>query len=561
MSVHAAFRRQPVPGQMALQYQTVTLPAPIRGIVEVENWAYTKPGSASFLDNWFPTQKGIRLRGGTEVWATLPAPVEVVRSGFEYVTGTLERMFAATDTRIFDVTFAGSPILQTGVGTITNGNFSAAQLTNASNQAFLLAVNDANDFIRRYDGTAWAYMNAAYTPPGGAPSKILMPDGTTTASGMTYVWKYRNRLFFIKGGSMDAYCLPVNAVGGTLIAIPLSGAAKRGGSLLFGCSWSIDAGDGIDDKCVFVTTEGEFLVFTGTDPTSVANWRQEGRYDLSKPLGKNGHQQLAGDVLVITVDGVVPLSAAMQKDVSALSLAAVTYNIENTWMKEFRDKNIYPWTIAKWDEADMLLVNHPGGNTYDTKTVSVSNLHTGAWSRFVGWDAMCFLKNKGNLFFGTQDGRIIQAESTGYDNAVFTGGAFTGDTYACTMVGGWEMFQAPPNTVTWFQARAAFFSAAREPFEPLLAATTDYEFRLPPPPNPGPDPGLLDLWDQGLWDDAKWDQPAPAAPPVRNTMWVSIGETGFSHAPICMVTIGQQAKPNVELLSIAATYNRMGVNV
>ena len=68
MSGHVAFRRQPVPGEMALRHQTVTLPAPIRGIIEIENWAYTKPGCAIILDNWFPTQKGLKLRGGTERW-------------------------------------------------------------------------------------------------------------------------------------------------------------------------------------------------------------------------------------------------------------------------------------------------------------------------------------------------------------------------------------------------------------------------------------------------------------------------------------------------------------
>ena len=72
MSGHAAFRRQPVPGEMALRHQTVTLPAPIRGIIETENWAYIKPGCANILDNWFPTQKGLKLRGGTERWAVLP---------------------------------------------------------------------------------------------------------------------------------------------------------------------------------------------------------------------------------------------------------------------------------------------------------------------------------------------------------------------------------------------------------------------------------------------------------------------------------------------------------
>jgi hypothetical protein len=48
---------------------------------------------------------------------------------------------------------------------------------------------------------------------------------------------------------------------------------------------------------------------------------------------------------------------------------------------------------------------------------------------------------------------------------------------------------------------------------------------------------------------------------VRNTGWVSIGVTGYSHAPVVQVTVGQQANPNVELISISAVYDRLGVNV
>jgi hypothetical protein len=69
------------------------------------------------------------------------------------------------------------------------------------------------------------------------------------------------------------------------------------------------------------------------------------------------------------------------------------------------------------------------------------------------------------------------------------------------------------------------------------------------------------VWDQGLWDDARWDQPPPLAPPVRSTLWVSIGETGYAHAPIVQVTVSQLAPPKVELISIGATYEPAGVNV
>ena len=65
---------------------------------------------------------------------------------------------------------------------------------------------------------------------------------------------------------MNAWYLDIDAVGGLLHQIPLSGSASGGGHLLFGAVWSLDAGDGADDKCVFVTDLGEVLVFTGSNP-------------------------------------------------------------------------------------------------------------------------------------------------------------------------------------------------------------------------------------------------------------------------------------------------------
>jgi hypothetical protein len=48
---------------------------------------------------------------------------------------------------------------------------------------------------------------------------------------------------------------------------------------------------------------------------------------------------------------------------------------------------------------------------------------------------------------------------------------------------------------------------------------------------------------------------------MRNTGWQSIGITGYSHAPIIQVTVAQVAKPDVELISIAGTFIRLGVTV
>lgn len=616
MSRHLAFRRQPVDQQTAQALRLITFPAPTRGIIENENEAYMQPGGAIVQDNWVSTMRGIKLRGGCVRYCDLhaldapPLPVPnparaPVISAFEYQSGNTARMFAAQQTKLFDVT---DPLPVLVKGGQLSGNYASAQLANAAinplGTNWLIAVNDAGDPPLRYNGTAWGVLD-----PTGAPAwttghayvvgdlvfdvdgmvwKTLVAhtsaasgtfaadrtanptywtsnagaDGASFISGpvgspvehgrnLTYVWKYRNRLFFIQSNSMNAWYLGINSVGGVLAPIPLAGSATKGGKLLWGATWSLDAGDGIDEKCVFCTDQGEVLIFTGTNPSDSANWRQEGRYSLSPPLGMNAHLQIGGDMLLLTVDGIIPLSQAITKEAGQLELAMLTRTIKRAWREEVNLKRAWPWSIKKWDEYGALFITTPGGLP-GKRLCLVANNATVAWSRFVGYDATCFIRMRADLFFGTQDGIVMQADRTGYDDGV---------PYVATLVGGWEAFGAPGGQIVWHQARASFHSSAFEPFQPRLAATIDYEVVLPTPPPAGPDPGVLEVWDQGLWDASRWDQPSAGLGPVRNTMWVSIGQTGFAHAPIVQVTVAQQATPNVELLAISATYEPAGVNV
>jgi hypothetical protein len=220
------------------------------------------------------------------------------------------------------------------------------------------------------------------------------------------------------------------------------------------------------------------------------------------------------------------------------------------WREQVLDKRNFNWTMCKWDEYGGIFTTFPGGQPGKYLCLA-TNSATGAHAKFTGWDAMCFARMRGDAFFGTQTGQVMQMDRTGYDNGV---------PYICTLVGGWEVFQSPSQTITWKQARASFTSR-RTAFMPQLSGTTDYVVNLPTPPSAAPDPGVLDLWDQGLWDHAKWDADAPGISPVRNTGWVSIGVTGFSHAPIVQVTMAQVAKPEVELISIAATFERLAITV
>ena len=199
-----------------------------------------------------------------------------------------------------------------------------------------------------------------------------------------------------------------------------------------------------------------------------------------------------------------------------------------------------------------VFVAMPGGTGTNQRCL-VANNATGAWGRFVGWDATCFMTMRANMFFGTQSGIVMQADRTGYDD---------GRPYVATLVGGWEMFQQPSADDRVASGAGDIQIVVRC----AVHATALGNDRLcgavaAAAPPAGPDPGLQDVWDQGLWDDARWDAGIDSTLANRNTMWVSIGQTGFTHAPIVQVTVAQQARPEVELIAIAATFERGGMNV
>jgi hypothetical protein len=105
-ATYRGFRRAAVPPQVAQQLQTVTLPAPTRGLVLNENESFMQPGGAIVLDNWKPTMKGLAIRGGSKTWASLPETTSVI-SMFQYISGiNTQFMFAGNATKLYNVTSA-----------------------------------------------------------------------------------------------------------------------------------------------------------------------------------------------------------------------------------------------------------------------------------------------------------------------------------------------------------------------------------------------------------------------------------------------------------------------
>jgi len=218
--------------------------------------------------------------------------------------------------------------------------------------------------------------------------------------------------------SLNAWYLSVDSIGGAAVKFPLGGIFPRGGSLLCGYSWAISSNSGLYETCVFITDQGEIAFYDGDGPAA-ANWTLKGVYRISKPLGRNCLMKAGGDVAVMTEDGIIPLSSVMELDQIALQNKAVTLPIAPAWRTLVQQRTaISGWSITLWPLESMAIITVPSLSVNDKQQL-VANARSGAWARYTGWDAKCFAVFGNNLFYGTSDGRVMQAETGGQDDGQF----------------------------------------------------------------------------------------------------------------------------------------------
>lgn len=516
-------------------------PAPVAGWVA--NRALADPASidgpgAAVLDNFFPKATSLALRRGSRAVAYLRNATGPTSALFSYNNGANERFFAAAKTTIHDVTGvtqAAAPVAsdiirplpaQTGY---TSGDWSVVQFATTGG-VYLIGVNGADEGFR-FDGTSFAPLTSDTAP------SITFPDDLTSAD-MAFVWIYKNRLFFARKGSMDAYYLPIDSVGGEAEVFPLAGIFGQGGELLFGSAWSLDSsGDtGLSEQCVFVSSEGEVAVFQGNNPSAADDWSKVGTYRIGAPLGRRAFIRGGGDIAIATTVGLVPLSKAVSLDVTALNVATVSYKIADAW-SEAVAAGASNWQCLVWPEAKMAIVAPRSENA--VPVLFVSNTETGAWARFTGWDASPLATFRGRLFFGGADGKITLASTAGDDDGV---------PYTGAVLPLFEDMGAPMASKIPTVGRARVMSNV--PIRDRV--TIAVEFNMNQPVAPDATSGVnFSAWDYGQWGTSIWSDVRPS---VINQEWRSIGGEGYSVSMWYQVTSGSHAPLDAELIGMEALF-------
>ena len=540
--------------------------APVGGWIR--NTALAQPGArlpdgssvsgAFALQNFFPTATGIKMRRGSASYAQVGDGSAAIAAMFAYVNGNNAKLFAATGSAIYDVTSpvipenvlfvddqgnflvddvgrllsAATSVGAPAVSTLGSGAWSVVQFATPGG-TFLRCVNGA-DTPLVFDGTNFA------TTPAITGTAI---DGVTALDpkSLSFVWVHQNRLFFIQRDTLNAWYLPAASIGGTAVPLPLGGVFTRGGSLLFGASWSLETGatSGLTEQCVFVSTEGEVAIYQGTDPSVAANWSKVGVYRIGKPLGPKAFIHAGGDLAIATDIGLVPLSQAVQRDFAALAPAALSYKIETAW-NDAVASHPSGWALEIWPTNQMVLVAPPKG-TDAVGQVFAANARTGAWGLFTGWNVTCLQLFGDRLFFGSSNGMVIEANVTGTDS---------GTPFTSSYVPMFEMLKSPAALKTSLLMKAVLRSPTQ--VLPQLSLQIDYQVNLPPAPDAAPISNSS-AWGSAIWGQSTWGGEAVS---ITFGEWQSVGGSGYALAPGLQITSGNIVPPDVEIVRIDMTYDQ-----
>lgn len=371
-----------------------TFPAPIGGWNARDSLAAMQPTDAVRLENWFPRPTSVEMRGGCAEHLRIIGNTIKTLAVYRELDGD-EQLLAFTEQGVFEASFGGETESAVSRAVRTNGKHQWVQFGDGSSN-WLIAVNGV-DGPFYYNGTTVTIVTGATSPAltGVTPTDIVSVE------------VFKNRLLFIRNSTLGFDYLSAGVAGGAVSHYDLSAFANKGGYLMAMATWSRDAGDGPDDYAVFITSQGQALVYQGTDPSNANTWSLVGTFQIAKPLGRRCVLKYGADPIILTEEGAFPLSALLASG-DERDRFAVSFKIQDAFSEAARSYgSVFGWKAISYPEQNALIINVPrvedgAHEQYVMNTISKS------WCKFTGWQAEDFAVFNGQLYF-SRGGRIYRA--------------------------------------------------------------------------------------------------------------------------------------------------------
>ena len=548
--------------------KTASIPAPLGGWNARDSIAEMQPMDAVQMINFFPTPTDIQLRKGwTKKSTGITGQVDTV---ITYPTSSGYKLFAFAGTKIWDASTSTASAVFDG---LSSAKMQFVNFSNTAGN-WIVACN-GQDPVVVYDGTKWFFLATTSTAAvissithtgttanvttatahglitgneitvsGAAPTDyngtyVITKTGantftyvmaTTPATNAITVGSYtvlgvtgadsstfinvnlfKNRLYFTQKNTLNCWYLDVDSIAGVASPLYFGGIARIGGYLQAMGTWTIDAGEGADDYAVFVTSMGEVIVYNGTDPTTAATWALKGVWQLGQTFSRRCFTKWAGDLLLLTQDGLVPLASALQssrldprinitdKIYYPVSLAATNYYAN------------FGWQVIYYASENMLILNIPvsdGIEQYVMHTI------TKAWARFTGIQAYCFVNSGDNdLHFG----------GDGYVGTFYSGFSDNGNNITGAVQQAYSYFDTPGQLKRFTLVRPILQTDNGLPTV-LCNISTDFQ----PVDNLGQVSFNPSILNTGKWDSATWDNKNWGGGLVTTKIWQGVTGLGFT---------------------------------
>jgi hypothetical protein len=305
--------------------------------------------------------------------------------------------------------------------------------------------------------------------------------------------------------------LPVNALGGTAKKFPLGSIARSGGYLQAMGTWTLDAGYGVDDLGAFVTSMGEVIVYKGTDPDDANAWSLVGVWQMGQTFARRCFFKYAGDLLLLTQDGLVPMSASLQssrldprvnltdKIFFAVSQAADLYYTQ------------FGWQINYFAPYNMLILNIP--ITAGTEQYVMHSI-TKSWGRFTNIQAYCWeVSGPEGMFFG----------SNGFVGKFYDGFSDAGNNIVANAQQAYSYFDSRGQLKRFTMVRPILQTDNTVP-NVLCGISTDFDtVNLSNQITFNPTLAKVGIWNTSKWDDAVW-----GAGLTTSKVWQGVNGIGYA---------------------------------
>ena len=506
----------------------------------------------------------------TVVGSYLNQATTPIHSLMNYTENVSYKLFAAAGSKIYEA--KANPAVEVFSG-ISSDKLQSVNMTNTAGH-YLVACNGI-DPVMIYDGTEWFYVattitaaaistithvgavatlttatahglvsknrvtisgatsseyNGTYVINVTGPTTFEYTMASTPAANATVVGSYtvvgitgidsskfvnvnlfKNRLYFTEKDTLNAWYLPVDAIGGLAKPLYFGGIARNAGYLQAMGTWTLDAGQGADDYAVFVTSMGEVIVYNGTNPDVEAEWALKGVWQLGQTFNRRCFFKWSGDLLLLTQDGLVPLASALQSsrlDPRVNLTDKIYYAVSQAATQYYAN---FGWQINYFASENMLILSIPtnlGMEQFVMHTITKS------WARFTGIQGYCWeVSGDADMHFG----------SDGYVGTFYSALDDDGSNITATAQQAYSYFDSPGQLKRFTLVRPILQSTGGVP-SVLCGISVDFDTQS----QLGAvsfNPATL---TEGIWDISKWDNAIWSGGLITTKIWQGVTGIGYT---------------------------------